>query len=67
MFLVPAQPLILSKEGSYLLIFLYPMKPLISLVLSLIFAVTLIAQKEDATVETDQPPTLLRAEKPSTA
>ncbi len=39
------------------------MKPLISLALSLVFAVTLFAQKEDVTVETDLPPTLVRAEK----
>lgn len=39
------------------------MKPLISLLLTLVFAVTLFAQKEDVTVETDLPPTLVRAEK----
>lgn len=38
------------------------MKTLISLLLSLVFAVTLFAQQEDVTVETDLPTTLLRAE-----
>ena len=39
------------------------MKPLISLLLSLVFAVTLFAQKEDVAVETDLPATLVRAVK----
>lgn len=38
------------------------MKPVISLLLSLVFAVTLLAQKEEVTVETSFPSTLLRAE-----
>lgn len=39
------------------------MKSLTALLLSLVIAVTLFAQKEDVTVETDLPPTLVRAEK----
>ncbi len=38
------------------------MKPMISLLLSLVFAVTLLAQKEEVTVETSFPVTVLRAE-----
>ena len=42
----------------------HSMKPLISLLLSLVFATTLFAQREEVTVELELPPTLVSAERP---